>query len=70
MVDTAHPFNAADFRNSTRVARDIGRICSIMAESERGGVVTLDVFQHAEALGQEHAACPIRTAGGGRWCEP
>jgi len=69
-ADTAHPFNAADFRSSTRVARDIGRICSIMAAAEPRGVVTLDVFQHAETLAQVHAACPIVTAGAGRWCEP
>jgi len=69
MRDTAHPFNAADFRKSNRVARDVGRICSIMAAATPTKVVTLDVFQRAADLAKLHAACPAPTAGSGRWCD-
>lgn len=68
--DTAHPFNAADLRNSRRVARDIGRICSIMAAAAPNHVVSLDVFQKAADLAKLHPACPSTpVAGGGRWCD-
>ncbi len=63
-------FTAADYRNSTRVARDIGRICSIMASADPHNVVSLDVFQGAAELARLHAMCPPPKAGGGRWCEP
>jgi hypothetical protein len=70
MKDKAHPFNAADFRNSNRVAKDMGRICSIMAAAERDGEVSLDVFQRVAELAKLHAACPAApTAGAGRWCD-
>lgn len=72
--DPTHPFNAADYRNSTRVARDVGRICSIMAAADPDHVVRKDVFERAAELAKLHAACPATgggrvPAGGGRWCE-
>jgi hypothetical protein len=69
MGDTQHPFNAADFRKTTRVAKDLGRICSIMAAAETRPVVRLDVFQNAQALARLHGSCPTGTIGTGRWCE-
>lgn len=70
MRDEEHPFNAADFRNSTRVARDVGRICSILAAATDDGVVSLDVFQRAAELAKLHPACPTAPlVGGGRWCD-
>jgi hypothetical protein len=69
MQDKAHPFNAADFRKSTRVAKDIGRICSILAAADEEHVVSLDVFQKAADLATLHPACPSTPLGGGRWCD-
>jgi hypothetical protein len=67
--DTAHPFNAADHRNSTRVARDLGRICSLVAE-DAGRVISVDVFDRAALLVKLHASCPEPPVlGGGTWCD-
>jgi hypothetical protein len=77
-AEPLNPFNAADFRNSTRVARDVGRICSIIAAADPDHVVQKDVFERATQLAKLHAACPSPRptrrsrgplAGGGRWCE-
>jgi hypothetical protein len=62
-------FTAADFRNSTRVATDIGRVCSILAASDKNHVVSLDMFQRAAKISDVHPACPRTTGGSGRWCE-
>jgi hypothetical protein len=62
-------FTAADFRNSTRVATDIGRVCSILAESDPNHVVSIDIFQRAAKISDVHPACPRTTGGSGRWCE-
>jgi hypothetical protein len=70
MQDAARPFNAGDFRKSTRVARDIGRICSILAAADEKHIVRLDVFQKAADLATLHPACPsTKLVGGGRWCD-
>jgi hypothetical protein len=69
MRDAAHPFNAADFRRSNRVARDTGRICALLAAAAADHVVTLDVFQRAAALARVHPACPMPNPGSGRWCD-
>ena len=52
------PFDAAAFRASTRVAKDLGAICAIMADATKDKVVTLDVFQRARQLTKLHASCP------------
>ena len=62
-------FTAADFRHSTQVATDIGRVCSILAESAHPHVVSLDMFQRAAKISDVHPACPRTTGGSGRWCE-
>jgi hypothetical protein len=66
------PFNAADFRKTTRVARDLGRICSIMATAEADAgekaIVGSDIFERARKLASIHASCPVPVGGGGRWC--
>jgi hypothetical protein len=67
--DTSEEFTAADFRNSTQVATDIGRMCSVIAESDPNHVVSLDVFQRAAKVGELHPSCPRVPAGSGRWCE-
>jgi hypothetical protein len=69
IATTGEHFTAADYRHSTHVARDIGRLCSIMAEADRHHVVSLDVFQRAAKLAELHPACPRTTGGSGRWCE-
>ncbi len=69
MNDTHEKFTAADARHSTRVATDIGRLCSVIAESARNHVVSLDGFQRAAKLAELHPACPRTTGGSGRWCE-
>jgi hypothetical protein len=70
MKDKANPFNAADLRKSRRVAKDIGRICSILAAADSRHVVSLDVFQKAADLATLHPACPSTPQlGGGRWCD-
>ena len=65
-------FNKAAFEASTRVARDLGRICGIMADATDDKVVTLDVFQRAKALVDLHPSCPARgkdrPIGGGPFC--
>jgi hypothetical protein len=69
-ADSRHPFNAADYRNSNRVARDLGRICSIIAADAPDHVVSLDVFERAAELAKVHTACPVpAVAGGGTWCD-
>jgi hypothetical protein len=69
MNDTHEKFSAADYRHSTKVATDIGRLCSILAEADPNHVVSLDVFQRAAKLAELHPACPRTAAGSGRWCE-
>ena len=67
--DTAHPFNAADHRKSTRVARDLGLICSLVAEAG-GRVISADVFDRAAFLVKKHESCPEEPVlGGGTWCD-
>lgn len=70
-ADTTHPpFNAADFRNSTRVARDIARICSLLCADRTDHKVPFDVFEQAAGLAKVHAACPVAPSiGTGRWCD-
>lgn len=69
MQDTAHPFNAVDYRKSTRVAKDIGRICSIVAAAG-GKVIGQNVFDRAAELAKVHASCPpAPTSGSGTWCD-
>ena len=69
MEDTAHPFNAADYRKSTRVAKDIGRICSIVA-AEGGNKISQNVFDRAAELAKVHASCPAPPSlGTGTWCD-
>jgi len=58
-------FDALAFRASTRVARDLGRICAIMADATKDKVVTNDVFQKARDLTKLHASCPEEPIGGG-----
>ena len=62
------PFNAAAFRASTRVAKDLGAICAIMADATTDKVVTDDVFQRARQLSKLHAACPEPSLGTGPFC--
>jgi len=62
------PFNAAAFRASTRVAKDLGAICAIMADATTDKVVTDDVFQRARQLSKLHASCPTPTQGTGPFC--
>jgi hypothetical protein len=70
MRDTGHPFNAMDFRKSTRVAKDIGRICSIVVADAPRKVVTTNVFDRAAELAKVHATCPAPPAhGAGTWCD-
>jgi hypothetical protein len=62
-------FDAAAFRASTRVAKDLGAICAIMADATKDKVVTLDVFQAAKALTDQHPSCPREQIGGaGPFC--
>jgi hypothetical protein len=59
-------FDAAAFRASTRVARDLGAICAIMADATKDDkVVTVDVFQKARDLTKLHPSCPVDIIGGG-----
>jgi hypothetical protein len=70
MGDTVHPFNAADYRNSNRVAKDIGRICGIVSADDKSHVVSLDVFEMVAELAKAHASCPVPPVGGGGiWCD-
>ena len=63
------PFNAAAFRVSTRVAKDLGAICGIMAAATKDKVVRLDVFQRARQLTKLHKSCPAPKAKGtGPFC--
>jgi hypothetical protein len=60
-------FTRADERKTKRVAKDVGRVCAMMAE---GPVVNLHVFQDVFRLLKKHAACPGRSgAGRGTWCD-
>jgi len=62
-------FDAAAFRASTRVARDLGAICAIMADSTPDKKVTVDTFQLAQELVSQHGSCPRPAAlGGGPFC--
>jgi hypothetical protein len=64
-------FSAVAFRASTRVAKDLGTICGIMAAATKNKVVTLDVFQQARELSKLHASCPDpakKGLGGGPFC--
>jgi hypothetical protein len=62
-------FDAAAFRASTRVARDLGTICAIIADSTADKKVTVDAFQRARALVALHGSCPTPDAiGGGPFC--
>jgi hypothetical protein len=64
------PFDQAALDASTRVARDLGAICAIMADATRDKVVTVDVFERARELTKLHAACPTRpeAIGTGPYC--
>lgn len=67
-LDQGDRFTEADHRNSTRVARDLGRICSIIASAQPRQIVTLEAFKLVFQLVQlHHDACrpPIER---GRWC--
>jgi hypothetical protein len=62
-------FDRAAFIASTRVARDTGAICRVMADATDGKVVKVDVFQRARQLTKLHAACPTPSAQGtGPFC--
>lgn len=65
-------FDKGAFDASTRVARDLGAICAIMADATPDKVVTLDVFQRAKQLVDLHPACPApgeaTPLGGGPFC--
>ena len=54
-------FDQDAFLASTRVARDTGAICRIMANKKTSDgklLVTLDVFQKVRLLTKAHPACP------------
>jgi len=68
-----HSFDRAAFTASTRVARDTGAVCRIMAEATKNKVVTMQVFQLVRELMKLHASCPAPGAlgipdGGGPFC--
>jgi hypothetical protein len=69
-TDGSKGFDALAFRASTRVARDLGRICAIMADATKDKIVTNDVFQKARDLTKLHASCPEEAiiGGGGPFC--
>lgn len=70
LCDTAHPFSAADHRNTKRVAKDMARICNIVVAEDPDRRVTVQQFDRAAALGRVHASCPPpHTTGGGTWCD-
>jgi hypothetical protein len=68
-----HSFDRAALIASTRVARDTGAVCRIMAEATKNKVVTVQVFQLVRELMKLHASCPAPGAleiadGGGPFC--
>lgn len=63
------PFDQAALDASTRVARDLGAICAIMADATTNKVVTDDVFGIVRQLTRTHAACPPPSSvGTGPYC--
>ena len=63
------PFDQAALDASSRVARDLGAICAIMADATGNKVVTEDVFGIVRQLARTHAACPQPSAiGTGPFC--
>jgi len=63
------PFEAKDKKATKRVAKDLGRICALLARGET--VVSEDMFDRVRKLvSRSHSVCraTMPIAGGGDWC--